>query len=153
MYRGRLSTRVQKKRSGSTAHHVSAEVFLGGVVLSQTLCVRTMLLLSPPFDFCRRRERIPSRQRKVFDNLGRGFCLGGGQFLNVSLPPPGTNGQEWLLIIYCWMFNHPINLTCDTGPPQLHLARASLPAISDHISPAVDGTGEYVEAGCGGGRG
>ena len=50
-----------------------------------------------------------------FDNLESRFLLRHRHFLNASLLLPGTNGQEWLLILYCWIFNHPINLTCDKG--------------------------------------
>lgn len=33
----------------------------------------------------------------------------------VAAVAAGANGQEWLLILYCWICNHPINLTCDKG--------------------------------------
>lgn len=37
------------------------------------------------------------------------------KMLNASLLPSATNGQERQLILCCWIFNHPVSLTCDKG--------------------------------------
>lgn len=54
----------------------------------------------------------------------------------------GTDGQEWLLILYCWIFNHPINLTCDKG--SLDGLGKNITACNLHHHFAVTGMGVYV---------
>lgn len=73
------------------------------------------------------------------DELGWRFCCGHRQLLAAAA---GTNDQERLLILYCWIFNHPIDLTCDKG---------SLDALCENISAcnpqhrsAVTGMGVYM---------
>lgn len=55
----------------------------------------------------------------------------------------GTNGQEWLLIIYSWIFNHPINLNCDKG--FLDRLGKNVTARNLHHHFAVTRMGVYVE--------
>lgn len=71
------------------------------------------------------------------------FCCGCSEFLNVSLLLPGTNDQERLLIHYCWIFNHPINLTCDKG--SLAALGKNITACNLHHISFINGMREYVE--------
>lgn len=82
---------------------------------------------------------FPPWEHRRFDNLKR-FCSCQWQFLNVSPLPPGSNSHERLLILYCWIFNRPINLACDKG--SLATLGKNISACNlHHISP-VNETGE-----------
>lgn len=114
-------------------------VFFCIFLCTESLGVRALLLLSWLFDFAATQKWIPSLCER-FDNLQERFCLCHRQVLNVCLRLPGTNGQEWLLILYCWIFNHPINLSCDKA--SLATLGKNISACNLHHISLVNGSGE-----------